>query len=64
MEQVNWRKSVRSSSNGENCVELAKLPRGVATRDSKDPDGARHTFTVAAMADLFEEIRSGRYDLG
>ncbi|TDD86415.1 DUF397 domain-containing protein [Actinomadura rubrisoli] len=63
MEQVNWRKSIKSSTNGENCVELGRTPDAVAARDSKSPDGPHHTFSVAVMADLFERIRRGRYDL-
>lgn len=63
MAALSWRRSVRSSTNGENCVELAKLPRAVAARDSKNPDGPQHRLTVAATATLFEEIRQGRYDL-
>ena len=35
-----WRKSSRSGSNGGACVEVARnLPRIVAVRDSKNPDG-------------------------
>ncbi|MBC6460844.1 DUF397 domain-containing protein [Actinomadura sp. HBU206391] len=34
-----WRKSSRSSGNGGNCVEAARLPEGVAVRDSKNPGG-------------------------
>jgi hypothetical protein len=35
-----WRKSSRSSSSGQNCVEVAaNLPGIVAVRDSKDPGG-------------------------
>lgn len=63
MERMNWRKSSWSSPNGENCVELARIPNAVAARDSKNPDGAHHRFTVAAMTALFDEIRCGRYDL-
>ena len=37
-----WRKSTRSSSSGQNCVEIAvNLPGIVAVRDSKDPNGSR-----------------------
>jgi hypothetical protein len=36
-----WRKSTRSSSTGQNCVEVAtNLPGIVAIRDSKNPGGA------------------------
>jgi hypothetical protein len=35
-----WRKSTRSSSEGQNCVEVAAgLPGIVAVRDSKHPEG-------------------------
>ena len=35
-----WRKSTRSSSQGQNCVEVAAgLPGIVAVRDSKHPAG-------------------------
>lgn len=35
-----WRKSARSSAQGQNCVEVAlHLPGLVAVRDSKRPDG-------------------------
>ncbi|GAA4234769.1 hypothetical protein GCM10022254_40430 [Actinomadura meridiana] len=63
MEQANWRKSRRSGANGENCVEVASLSRVIGVRDSKDPTGEQHVFSVDAMAALFEEIRRGRYDL-
>jgi hypothetical protein len=59
-----WRKSSYSGSNGGNCVEIAVLPGGGrAVRDSKDaggpvldlgPDGWR-AFTVA--------IKAGEFDL-
>jgi len=38
--RAKWRKSSRSGSNGGACVEVARnLPRIVAVRDSKNPDG-------------------------
>lgn len=40
MQDVTWRKSSCSSSDGDQCVELAGVGAGVAVRDSKDPDGA------------------------
>nr|BFE30382.1 hypothetical protein GCM10010200_026330 [Actinomadura rugatobispora] len=39
MEVINWRKSSHSGPTGGECVELASMPRAIAIRDSKDPDG-------------------------
>ncbi|MFI0481823.1 DUF397 domain-containing protein [Actinomadura sp. 9N215] len=63
MADAKWRKSSYSGNGGADCVELAKLTRGVGARDSKDPEGLHHTFSVAAMSALFADIRCGRYDL-
>jgi hypothetical protein len=44
-----WHKSTRSGGNGGQCVEVARnLPGIVAVRDSKNPGGARLTFTPEA----------------
>jgi hypothetical protein len=38
--RATWRKSSRSGDNGGACVEVARnLPRIVAVRDSKNPQG-------------------------
>ncbi|MFD0688497.1 DUF397 domain-containing protein [Actinomadura fibrosa] len=34
-----WRKSSRSESQFQECVEVARVAWAVAVRDSKDPDG-------------------------
>ena len=48
LEHADWRKSTFSSSNGGNCVEVARnLPGVVAVRDSKDPAGPALAFTTA-----------------
>jgi Domain of unknown function (DUF397) len=48
LEHADWSKSTFSSSNGGNCVEVARnLPGVVAVRDSKDPDGPALVFTPA-----------------
>jgi len=40
LSRAEWRKASRSSSNGGNCVEVARnLPGVVAVRDSKNPHG-------------------------
>lgn len=45
--RADWRKSSFSSSNGGNCVQVARNIAGVvAVRDSKDPDGPALVFTA------------------
>ncbi|MEV5824940.1 DUF397 domain-containing protein [Spirillospora sp. NPDC052242] len=41
LSKATWRKSVRSSEQGDNCVELASVSGIVAIRDSKDPVGPK-----------------------
>ncbi|TDC66948.1 DUF397 domain-containing protein [Actinomadura sp. GC306] len=36
-----WRKSSRSSNNGGNCIEVARISGIVAIRDSKNPHGPK-----------------------
>ncbi|MGH3158408.1 MAG: DUF397 domain-containing protein [Streptosporangiaceae bacterium] len=45
-ESLVWRKSRRSSSQGDSCVEVASLPDGgSAVRDSKDTEGPALRFS-------------------
>ncbi|MFA1540034.1 DUF397 domain-containing protein [Actinomadura monticuli] len=52
-----WRKSSRSSSNGGDCVELARIDNTVAVRDSKDPDGPKLLLTPRALRHLGEALK-------
>jgi Domain of unknown function (DUF397) len=62
LSSVTWRKAIRSSGSGNDCVELATVANLVAVRDSKHPD--RHTllFSRSALQQLVEEIRDGHHD--
>ncbi|WP_339155212.1 DUF397 domain-containing protein [Actinomadura luteofluorescens] len=40
-----WRKAARSSNNGGDCVEVARVGEVVAVRDGKDPDGPKLLLT-------------------
>lgn len=55
-----WRKSTYSGGNGGNCVEVARsLPRIVAVRDSKHPDGPRLVTSPAAWQAFTASVKAG-----
>jgi Domain of unknown function (DUF397) len=57
-----WRKSGRSSAQG-NCVELAQLPvAGVAVRNSRDPEGPALVFTDAELDAFLAGVKDGDFD--
>ncbi|HEX6470652.1 MAG TPA: DUF397 domain-containing protein [Streptosporangiaceae bacterium] len=61
-----WRKSSRSSPNGQQCVEVARVPgmRQIATRDSKQPTGPHLQFRHDQWHRFTEAIKAGQFDLG
>jgi hypothetical protein len=59
---VRWRKSVRSSAQG-NCVELASLEGdGVAIRNSRHPEGPALVFTDAELDAFLGGVKDGEFD--
>jgi hypothetical protein len=57
-----WRKSVRSSAQG-NCVELARLVGdGVAIRNSRHPEGPALVFTDAELDAFLGGVKDGEFD--
>lgn len=59
-----WRKSSYSGNGGADCVEVARdLPRVVAVRDSKDPDGPVLTLAPTGWRDFIADVKIGRHDL-
>jgi Domain of unknown function (DUF397) len=55
-----WRKCTRSSSTGQNCVEVAtNLPGLIAIRDSKNPDGPNLIFTPGEWAAFTQKVKDG-----
>ncbi|WP_219470467.1 DUF397 domain-containing protein [Nonomuraea rhizosphaerae] len=62
LQQVAWRKSRYSNSQG-NCVELAKLPDGgVAVRNSRFPDGPALIYTRDEIRALVLGVKDGEFD--
>jgi Domain of unknown function (DUF397) len=59
---VRWRKSQRSTAEGE-CVQTAKLPGGgVAVRNSRHPDGPALLFGDADLGAFLEGVKHGDFD--
>ncbi|MGH3318907.1 MAG: DUF397 domain-containing protein [Streptosporangiaceae bacterium] len=57
-----WRKSSRSGTSGDNCVEVADLERGVAVRDSKDAAGPKLGFARDRWVAFTTAVKRGRFD--
>lgn len=58
-----WRRSSRSTGNGNNCVELARLPEGIGVRDSKDVAGGALLLPRSAWRAIAESVKAGELDL-
>ncbi|MFA1544799.1 DUF397 domain-containing protein [Actinomadura chokoriensis] len=63
MRRIQWRKSSHSDHDGGNCVEVADLSPVVGVRDSKDPEGPKLTFSVAAWSAFTRSVKSSAHDL-
>jgi Domain of unknown function (DUF397) len=62
LQRAQWRKSQRSTAEGE-CVQTAKLPGGgVAVRNSRHPDGPALLFSDAEFRAFLEGVKDGDFD--
>ncbi|MDB4872853.1 MAG: hypothetical protein JWL97_3857 [Gemmatimonadales bacterium] len=52
-----WRKSSRSDTSGNECVEVAQLPGNIGIRDSKNPTGGHLTLESARFAGLVARVK-------
>lgn len=53
-----WRKSSRSSEQGDACIEVALASHAVAVRDSKDPGGPKILVSRGEFRRLAELLKS------
>ena len=59
---IGWRKSGRSSAQG-NCVETARLSDDlIAMRNSRHPSGPALIFTRAEARAFLEGVKDGEFD--
>jgi hypothetical protein len=54
-----WRKSRRSTTQGGDCVEVARLPQRIGVRDSKNPGGAQLALSHKDFSALLGTIKAG-----
>lgn len=55
---LQWRKSsYTGGANDERCVEVARLPCGVAVRDSKQPEHGQLALSTKAFGALLAYVK-------
>lgn len=59
---VSWRKSSRSGSAGDNCVEVADTGWHVLVRDSKDPAGGHLAVSLTGWQVFVNAVVGGDFD--
>lgn len=58
-----WRKSSRSNTAPEQCVEVANLNHAVAVRDSTDRGGPALIIEPAGWSAFLGRVKAGAVDL-
>ena len=56
-----WRKSSYSGNGGAECVEVASGERGIAIRDSKDPNGPVLSVPASGWHNFIAAVGAGRH---
>jgi hypothetical protein len=63
--ELAWRKSSYSGTQGGNCIEVAGHDGMILVRDTKDHGyGHVHNFTAAGWRVFVAGARNGEFDLG
>ncbi|TDD64704.1 DUF397 domain-containing protein [Actinomadura rubrisoli] len=57
-----WRKASKSSTEGGDCVELARFPDTVGVRDSKNPHGPAFALSRESFRSLVRDVKAGKLD--
>jgi hypothetical protein len=55
-----WRKSSRSGSSGDACVEVARLVGAIGIRDSKNPNAPGLAISGESFAGLVRKVKADR----
>ena len=58
LDDLTWRTSTYSGSNGGNCIEVAATGRAVAVRDSTNPGGPELAVTAAAWTAFTSQLKA------
>ncbi|MDQ0951933.1 fibronectin type 3 domain-containing protein [Streptomyces phaeochromogenes] len=59
--ELTWFKSsYSSSSNGEDCVEIAATPATIHVRDSKNAEGPQVTLSLAAWSSFVAPLSTAQ----
>lgn len=58
-ERIMWLKAEMCEANG--CVEVAAAGGEVLLRNSRDPDGARLSFTRQEWLEFVDGVRAGQF---
>jgi hypothetical protein len=61
LDDLAWRTSSFSGSSGGSCVEVARLPGGIAVRDTKDRTRPPHVHTTTAWSAFVAGVRTGAF---
>ncbi len=60
--ELTWIKARKSTAQGQDCVEVAKLPGGGrAVRDSKNPGGPVLTFSASEWDAFTDGMTKGEF---